>query len=70
MKPYDPRCGRYAEQIPAVRAEAAALNLTPEEWVLREEGTYNPDNGHFSCDACYIEMGMPSKPFPERWVTP
>jgi hypothetical protein len=24
-----------------------------------EEGTYNPINGHFLCDQCYIEAGMP-----------
>jgi hypothetical protein len=25
----------------------------------REDGTYNISNGHFYCDACYIEADMP-----------
>lgn len=26
---------------------------------VREDGTYNRDNGHFWCDRCYIRAGMP-----------
>ena len=37
---------------------------------LSEEGTLNPLNGHFLCDQCYISFGMPSRPFPDRWVCP
>lgn len=36
--------------------------------IKREEGTYNPRNGHFLCDACYIKNGMPSSPY--GWVCP
>lgn len=35
---------------------------TRAEYVRAEEGTYNPTNGHFLCDRCYIEAGMPSAP--------
>lgn len=37
-------------------------------WVIHNEGTYNEENGHFMCDACYIINGMPSSP--DGWVAP
>jgi len=33
-----------------------------DRYVRSEEGTYNPVNGHFLCDACYIKAGMPTAP--------
>ncbi len=32
---------------------------TPEEYVIREEGTYDPGTGTFLCTDCYIKAGMP-----------
>lgn len=32
------------------------------QYVIEEEGTYNPANGHFLCDEDYIKSGMPSSP--------
>jgi hypothetical protein len=32
---------------------------TPEEVVIREEGTYNSRTGLFYCTDCYIKIGMP-----------
>ena len=29
------------------------------EQYAREDGTYNPENGHFLCDEDYIKWGMP-----------
>lgn len=29
------------------------------DYVKREEGTFNPENGHFWCTSCYIKAGMP-----------
>ena len=37
-------------------------DVTPEEFVLKFEGTYNPSNGKFACTECYIDMGMPVDP--------
>lgn len=34
-------------------------NMTPDEYVIDQEGTYNPINGHFYCTDCYIKVGMP-----------
>jgi len=36
--------------------------------VINEEGTYNPENGHFLCDPCYIKWGQPSSP--TGWKAP
>lgn len=36
--------------------------------VLMEEGTLNPENGHFLCNMCYINAGMPSSP--SGWKCP
>lgn len=33
--------------------------MTPEQYVIEEEGTYNPANGHFYCTGCYVAVGMP-----------
>lgn len=42
----------------------------PDDYVRKYEGTYNPVNGHFLCTSCYIKAGMPSVPYPGRWVCP
>lgn len=65
---FDPRCKRWADEIPEVRAFAAENNMTPDGYVKLEEGTYNRSNGHFLCDECYIAAGMPVA-IP-RWVCP
>lgn len=64
----DPKCGRRPEEIPAYRLFARQYeddDPTDDEirqYVLDEEGTLNMENGHFLCDDCYIEAGMPSSP--------
>jgi hypothetical protein len=51
-------------KIPALIQEYVVCarndDITPDEYVRREEGTLNPDNGHFWCTECYSEVGMPS----------
>ena len=78
--PYDPMCGRYAadmEQLDYFWATSQEeLDAVPVEqrgdrriaYVIKEEGTLNPDNGHFLCDKCYIAVGMPVAP--GGWVCP
>jgi hypothetical protein len=41
-----------------------------EDYIREEEGTYNATNGHFLCDTCYLNAGMPSLPYPESWKCP
>lgn len=68
-EPFDPRCERYAKDMEEIDTYVRDEDdeprgpITPEEradWVRSEEGTYNPKNGHFLCDSCYIAEGMPS----------
>jgi hypothetical protein len=47
---------------------AEDFNLTPEKYVVKEEGTYNKTNGHFLCTPCYIRVGQPSTD--HGWVAP
>lgn len=66
-------CQKTPDQI-AEYVEAAANE--PEyyedahDYVIKEEGTLNPENGHFLCTDCYIDAGQPSHPHPRRWVAP
>lgn len=80
MTPYDPMCGRYASDMKALDYSWAnsqeELDSVPVEqrgerrvaYILKEEGTLNPTNGHFLCDRCYIAAGMPTAP--NGWVCP
>lgn len=72
-------CNRRPEEISEYVQEAAdaneyraskdlPANETPDSFVRREEGTYNPDNGHFVCTDCYIKAGQPSSP--GGWIAP
>ncbi|MNG13225.1 hypothetical protein D3C84_968920 [compost metagenome] len=42
---------------------AAEEHMSPEEYVIREEGTYNGfEKERFYCTPCYIAAGMPLLP--------
>lgn len=53
-----------SEYISAVRGS----DMTPDDYVWKEEGTLNLENGHFLCTDCYINAGQPSSP--RGWVAP
>jgi hypothetical protein len=40
-------------------AQLSTREETPEEYVMREEGTYNPHQRTFWCTQCYLKIGMP-----------
>jgi hypothetical protein len=61
-------CGRTPDQIPEYIEAAEECDMTPWSYVKQEEGTYNRENGHFACTACYLDMGAPSSP--TGWVAP
>ena len=75
--PFDPSCKRFAKDMteydsyidlqdnPDLRKPTPKMR---EDYVRDEEGTYNPENGHFLCDECYIKAGMPSGP--RGWKCP
>lgn len=62
------RCKRKPGEIEDVVMEASANAMTPDQYVMEEEGTLN-DEGRFCCTACYITIGMPTAPFP-GWRAP
>jgi len=61
-------CNKKPDEIEEYVELAEEENVTPDEYVKHEEGTYNNRNGHFLCTSCYIKAGMPSLPWPSRWV--
>jgi len=73
LRPYCPMCYRFAadmdeldgfifESAEDTYSRGPATHAMREFYVRSEEGTYNPQNGHFLCDRCYINAGMPSSP--------
>lgn len=72
--PYDPKCNRHAWEMGELdyfimpgHGEIPSDD-DRREYVIHEEGTYNPTNGHFLCDDCYIAAGMPTAH--NGWVCP
>lgn len=68
--PWCTGCNKSPADINEYVEGAAELGITPDEYVRKEEGTYNRENGHFRCTDCYIRAGMPSLPSPQQWVAP
>jgi hypothetical protein len=78
--PFDPYCERYAADMTHLdffwaesqeqleEAEEDEKRRLRVEYIQKEEGTYNPKNGHFTCDGCYIKLGMPVTN--EGWKAP
>ena len=64
------RCGKHPSEIPTYVMCGQEEGITAAEYVRREEGTLNPENGHFACDDCYIAIGQPAARFPDRWRAP
>lgn len=61
---FDPRCKRFARDMPDYDSFLDG-DPTPQKrvrYVVENEGTLNPLNGHFLCDSCYIAAGLPSAP--------
>lgn len=61
-------CNRTPDEIAIYVEMAEEEGITADEYVRRNEGTYNRANGHFACDPCYIRMGQPSSP--TGWKAP
>lgn len=58
-EPYCFRCGKPASSFSEYELQADEYGAA-SNYVVREEGTYNPETNRFACDACYIAIGMPS----------
>lgn len=70
IKPLCTGCNKRPGQIPEFADIAKDEGMEPDQYVREEEGTYNPASGHFLCTHCYIVAGMPSLPYPKRWICP
>lgn len=58
-KLYCKLCGKTPSELEEYVSAAKAENMTPEEYVQQEEGTYNEQTGEFYCTPCYVNAGMP-----------
>ena len=71
MKPICVGCNKHPVELEEYIEAAKDFNITPDQYVKEEEGTYNKLNGHFLCTPCYINAGMPSyPPGAGHWVAP
>ena len=52
-------CCKKPEEIGEYVDCAEENDMTALDYVIQEEGTYNPRNGAFLCTECYIKQGMP-----------
>lgn len=69
MQPICIGCGKTPEQLQEYIDAAEENDLrSPSAYVRQEEGTYNPENGHFLCTECYFKAGAPSGP--NGWRAP
>lgn len=63
------RCGKPASSFPEYcDRTCGSPEGCADQYVRREEGTYNPETNRFACDACYIAIGMPTSS--EGWRAP
>ena len=61
-------CGKTPKELDEYVEFSKAEGMTPDQYVIKEEGTYNSENGHFLCTECYFKAGMPSSA--EGWKAP
>lgn len=61
-KPLCIGCNKPPEQLEEYVTLSQEEGLSPDEYVRREEGTYNRENGHFLCTLCYFKAGCPTAP--------
>lgn len=54
-----PYCDREPKHIPEYVEAAKRENITPDEYVRLEEGTFHHLTQLFCCTDCYIRIGLP-----------
>jgi hypothetical protein len=52
-------CKKSPAELEEYVEAAKDEGVTPDAYVLDQEGTLNTRNGHFWCTACYVNIGMP-----------
>jgi hypothetical protein len=51
-------CKKAPEKISDVRESAEVERMSPRDWVVKLDPTYNKRSGHFMCTDCYMERGI------------
>lgn len=67
-KPICVGCNKEPSELAEYVDMAREEEMTPDDYVRSEEGTFNRSNGHFLCTGCYIAAGEPSSP--RGWICP
>lgn len=52
-------CGKCPDALKECVNGSRIEEVTPEEYVKQNDGTYNPATGLFYCDMCYVKSGCP-----------
>jgi len=52
-------CKRTPDEIQEYIDVGKEDNMSPDDFVISGEGTYNSDTGFFYCTECYCKIGMP-----------
>ena len=60
-KVHCPFCKRKPNEIPEYVQGATENEMSPEQYVQMDEGTYYPATDMFCCTSCFIKQGMPRK---------
>lgn len=53
--PHCKGCGRRPDEIREYILPAEDLDITVDQYVRENEGTYDPTDGSFLCTACYFK---------------
>lgn len=53
-------CGKAPGELGEYQQAGKENGMTPEAYVRLEEGTYNPENGHFLCTEDFITRELTS----------
>ena len=62
-------CGKTPNELHEYIAGAEAEGYSDaEEYVIREEGTYNSKEDIFCCTECYTNIGMPLGKAIKQWT--
>jgi hypothetical protein len=59
MKPICIVCNKTADELEEYKFGAEENDMTPEDFLIEQEGSYNPSNGHFYCTDCYVKSNCP-----------
>jgi len=62
------RCKKTPYELSEYVDAAKEIGITAQQFVIYEEGTYNPKSGHFACTECYIKLNMPASA--KGWKAP